>query len=297
MSQKEIHFTKCHGYGNDFLVIAEDELDTIDLTAAEAALQLCPRHTGVGADGIVVWRRPTTAEPIVTRIINADGSEAESSGNGFRCLVASLLVTGEVTGPMVSLATLTGERTVETLERDGGRFVFRSDLGPVELEPARIPFAGGTDLPPPILNYPITVGDRTFACTILATGNPHCIVPLPGLDAGTIEATGPVIESLSLFPARTNVEFVEVLDRSTLHIAIWERGVGPTQSSGTGSAAAAAAAILNRWTDSSVTVRMPGGDVRVSWTPPGSIIQEAVTEFICSGTALITAETETDHRS
>jgi diaminopimelate epimerase len=188
------------------------------------------------------------------RLFNADGSVSELSGNGMRCLAALVARTqGLAKGTMVTIDTDAGPKTLELLAKDRERFTFRASMGqPAELREASITAAG-----------------ETVQASILRMGNPQCVVlgPLPGTER--FERLGPALSTHSMFPAGTNVEFAQVEARDRVRILIWERGVGPTTSSGTGSSASAVAAAAHGGASRAVDVIAPGGTQKVEWQEDG----------------------------
>lgn len=261
-SAKFLKFVKAHALGNDFLLVEKKELPVPDQWPA-LARALCHRRRGIGADGVVVFEVKQGPNISMT-LLNQDGSLAEISGNGLRCLGAHLRFSGWVSEKKFTVETGSGVRNLELIEEDGTRFVFRSAMGVPRLASEEIPF----ELTPPlekVVHVPLTVNDRTYYVTALSMGNPHCVMLVDRLDFDDLRNLGPRMEVHPRFPRRTNVEFVEVLDRSTISIGIWERGAGETGASGTGSAAAAVASILNGHADEAVTVKCPGGDLKVEW--------------------------------
>lgn len=244
-----IRFVKAEANGNDFLIV-----DAAAIAPAERgrfSRLICDRHLGVGADG-VEFVRPVGAG-FELRLHNADGGEAEISGNGTRCVAAFYAKHGFRQG---TLHTQAGEREARVLDGAGEHWTIELDLGIPRLEPpARLEGAGD-------------------ACdaTVLSMGNPQCVVLVEAFPADW-EAQGAALERHPHFPQRTNVEFVRVLDRHSLEVRIFERGVGPTHSSGTGSAAAAVAAIASGRAASPVEVATPGGRQKVLWAGPGSSVK------------------------
>ena len=240
-----MNVVKAHAYGNDFLLVPADAA-TGDLPSLVRAM--CHRHTGIGADGVVLY---TLRERGATmRLLNADGSWSELSGNGLRCL-AALVVRAQGLQPGLSVAvdSEAGPRTLDFLSQEGERYQFRADMGqPMEIREVRIPVLG-----------------ETITATVLRTGNPQCVIlgPLPA--AERFNAFGAALSTHAMFPAGTNVEFAVVEAPDRIRIMIWERGVGPTSSSGTGSTAAAVAAAAHGGASRAVDVIAPGGTQRVEW--------------------------------
>jgi len=245
-----LNITKAHAYGNDFLLAPADGASD-DLPAL--AREICSRHTGIGADGLILYTvgRPGSA---TMRLLNADGSWSELSGNGLRCLAALVVRTHRLQpGETVSIESDAGVKTLDLLARDGHRYEFRTAMG----EPTEV------------RQVQISLPDETVTATVLRTGNPQCVVlgPLPSADR--FNALGPALSTHSMFPSGTNVEFAQIDAQDRVRILIWERGVGPTSSSGTGSTAAAVAAASHGGAGRSIDVLAPGGLQHVDWKDSG----------------------------
>jgi diaminopimelate epimerase len=241
--------SKAHAYGNDFLLIPRQD-PRADLPAMARAL--CHRHQGVGADGLILYElRPRGA---TMRLLNADGSAAELSGNGLRCLAALVALAQDLQpGAIVEIDTDAGTKTLELLTRSAFRCTFRTALGaPVGLR-----------------QTPIHVLGETITASVLDMGNPQCVVLGPLPDDARFHRLGPAISTHVMFPAGTNVEFAQVEAPDRVRILIWERGVGPTTSSGTGTAAAAVVAAAHGGASRSMDVVAPGGTQRVEWRTDG----------------------------
>jgi len=278
-----MRFGKVHGLGNDFLFAAPGA-GPPPTEAGGLARRICDRHTGVGADGLILLSIEKT-EPAEAgfRVFNADGSEAEISGNGLRCAAAFLAWSGAVKSPKILFRTAAGERRAEVLYRRGLLFEIKISLGLPRFAAKDIPFNGGQSLDR-VVDYPLIVVKRTFPVTCVSMGNPHCslffdVLPSPG-EWRTI---GAGIETHPFFPRRTNVEFIRVVDRQTIEVRFWERGVGETLASGTGSAAAAAAAMIKGLTGRAVTVRTALGSLKVEWPEGGELLQTGPAEVVFSG--------------
>ena len=277
-----MRFTKLHGLGNDFLVVSPGGADLS--SAGELARKICDRHTGVGADGLI-FLTPEKGEPARAgfRIFNADGSEAEISGNGLRCAAAFLASSGGATSLKVLFRTAAGERPSEVLSSRGPLFEVRIGLGAPRLTSKDIPFDDGR-VHERIVDYPLSMIPGTFPVTCVSMGNPHCGLFFDALPShGEWRGIGAAIESHPFFPNRTNVEFIRVLGRDEIEVLFWERGVGETLSSGTGSAAAAVASMLKGLTDRSIKVRTALGSLKVEWLEGGEILQTGPAEVVFSG--------------
>lgn len=262
---RELHLAKAHAYGNDFLLIDEGAA-----LSPEVVRRLCAPHTGVGADGVVLYgvrERATTM-----RLFNADGSVSELSGNGLRCLAALIAQRkGLSDGSVVTVDTCAGTKSLELLAVAGSRYTFRTALGP----------------PADVRQLDIPVLDETVTASVMSVGNPQCVVLGALPDESRFNRIGPALSTHSLFPAGTNVEFAYVEAPNRVRILIWERGVGPTTSSGTGSAAAAVAAAAHGGAARDVEVMAPGGTQRVEWREDG-IYQTGWAELVLEGTAYLT---------
>jgi len=274
---KNMQLAKAHGLGNDFLLVPRSGAPE-DLAALTR--RLCERHVGVGADGVIFYEADGRRASM--RLFNADGGEAEISGNGLRCLSAYLVSSGAVP-PAHVVTTAAGEKavTVETLE--ASRFRVVTDLGAPILESDRIPVAL---TPPrsPVVGHTLDLDGQRLTLTLTSMGNPHCAMfyDEPASDE-TVRALGAALERHPLFPNRTNVEFITVVSRREIRVRFWERGVGYTRASGTGAASAAVASILNGRTDRDVRVVCDGGVLEVSWPEGGILRQTGEVELLFIG--------------
>ncbi len=253
-----IPFAKASACGNDFLVVdfAHAGNDPSGLSR-----RLCDRHNGVGADG-VEWILPTSEADIEARLINADGSEAEVSGNGTRCVAACI---SDHTGrKKIRILTGAGVKTCELTSHNGTAFEFKAAMGKPEI-------AGELRVK---TRHHETNGIQ------LSTGNPHFVIFVEEFPEGW-QVLADAIARTSHFPQGTNVEFVKVLDRHSLDVRLYERGVGETQSSGTGSCASAVAAIHTGHCESPVRVTTPGGSQTVEWNEEITLTGPAT--IVCTG--------------
>ena len=268
---------KAHGLGNDFLLVAEKDAPG---DPSAWARRLCDRHLGIGADGVLLYR--DEGGGVRMRLINADGGEAEISANGLRCLAAYRVRANAVPERHV-VATGAGPKAVAVTALGGERFRVVTDLGAPILESDRIPVA--LDPPAPrVIDHWLDLGLRELAITATSMGNPHCAVFLDQpADDDLLKTLGPVLERHEFFPRRTNVEFVTVVARDRLRVRFWERGVGYTRASGTGSASAAVASIITGRADREVAVECDGGTLAVSWPEGGSVLQTGEVEVLFEG--------------
>jgi diaminopimelate epimerase len=261
-SAMEIQFKKMHGTLNDF-VLLHDMNNEVHLTR-EQIVGVCDRRGGVGADGIIVVR-PSDSADFFMDYMNSDGSLAEMCGNGIRCLAKYAYDNGLTKKTVLPVETRAGVKVVEIFTAaDGTVDRVRVDMGKPLFQPEVIPvLIPGTGTP--FLDHPITALGRELRATILSMGNPHCVIFVDEDPDPFPAQFGPVLEIHPLFPARTNVEFVKVIDRSRLKMRVWERGSGETFSCGTGACASAVAGSLKGLTDSRAVVELRGGDLEIEW--------------------------------
>lgn len=277
-------FAKAHGLGNDFILVDERHCPA---DSSAWARRLCDRHLGIGGDGVLVYTADTGA--VRMRLINADGGEAEISGNGVRCLAAFTVSKGW-TSPRHVVDAAAGPREVLVEALGGGRFRVATDLGPPILESGAIPVA----LVPPaasVVDHALEAGGQRVSVTATSLGNPHCAVFLEEVaDDALVARLGPALESHPFFPRKTNVELVTVSGPGELRARFWERGVGPTRASGTGAASAAVAAILKGLTQRRVRVVCDGGTLDVEWPDGGRVRQTGEVEILFEGEWLVPPE-------
>ena len=237
---------KAHAYGNDFLLVEESQIAP-DRDRPDLARRMCDRHRGIGADGLIVYKREQPARASM-RLLNADGSPSEVSGNGLRCL-GVLLADRHPHVRDITIGTDAGEKRLTLLERDGGRCTLRASMGaPADIRTQTLD----------VLGLPLDV-------VTLRVGNPQCVVLGPVTEQ-RLHTIARALATHPAFPEGTNVELAQVEERDRVHILIWERGVGPTWSSGTGACAAAVAAAAHGGALRDVTIVSPGGEQRVEWT-------------------------------
>jgi diaminopimelate epimerase len=239
-----ITFTKAHAYGNDFLYVLESD---VRAPLEALARRLCDRHTGIGADGLIVFT--PTAEGASMRLFNADGSRAEVSGNGVRGLAAILLRDDHRRDAAVTIDSEGGSKRLTRIEHTGARHMFRAAMGQ----------------PEGLREVALDVHGEIIQAIVMMFGNPQCVVLGALPDETRFGVLGPAIERHAQFPERTNVEFAAVEQPDRVRILIWERGVGPTQSSGTGSCASLIAAAAFGGASRDATIVAPGGPQRVEW--------------------------------
>ncbi|OPX86778.1 MAG: Diaminopimelate epimerase [Pelotomaculum sp. PtaB.Bin104] len=274
-----MHFTKVQGLGNDFILVNcfEDKLKGIDLS--KLAVKACDRHFGIGADGLVLLLPSETAD-VNMRIFNLDGSEAEMCGNVIRCAAKYLFEHGLVKESRIRVQTLAGLMQPELIIKDGCVQLVRVDMGEPHLERREIPMDGP---PGRVIGEPLEAAGITYQVTAVSMGNPHCIIFVPDVDQAPLPVAGPAIERHSLFPRRTNVEFIQVINHNEVKMRVWERGAGETMACGTGACATAVACVLNALTNRRVTVHLQAGDLLIEWEADNHVYMTGPAEEVFTG--------------
>lgn len=252
-----MRFYKYHALGNDYLVMDPADYPQWTAPSVEQIRVICHRNFGAGSDGILWGPLPSTKAQFGLRIFNPDGSEAEKSGNGLRIFSRYLYDQKKVTTAPFTIETPGG--VVETVIQPGGRLL-TVEMGHVSFRSEKIPVVGPAR---EVINEKIHILDRDFVFCAATIGNPHCVIPLPSVTPELAHRYGPQLETHANFPKRTNVQFLQVLDRANIRIEIWERGAGYTLASGSSSSASAAVAHKLGLVDRKVTVHMPGGQIDI----------------------------------
>src|SRR6201997_3835729 len=269
-----MRFSKYHGLGNDYLVM--DEMDLME--SPERIRVICDRNFGIGSDGILFGPLPSESALTRLRIFNPDGSEAEKSGNGIRIFCRHLWERGSVGGEPFLLETAGGivrcrvRDPHQEIEVEMGTVNFWSDVIPVMGERREV------------LDEELDIDGESLRISAATIGNPHCVILRDQVDADLAKRLGPKIERHSLFPNRTNVQFLKVLDQTRIQIEIWERGAGYTLASGSSSSAAAAVARRLGLCGSDVQVQMPGGELKITIGADFSIVLSGPVTKVGNGT-------------
>lgn len=253
-------FTKLHGLGNDFIVIAGER--ELPAGVDQLAIRLCNRFFGIGADGLV-YILPSEKADFKMRIINSDGSEAEQCGNAIRC-VSKYVYDHKLTDQTeITVETLgAGVQKVQLNVQDGKVATVRVDMGQPILEGLKVPT---TVDEAEVINYPIEVDGKEFRFTAISMGNPHCVIYVDDAVHFDLAVWGPKLEVHPMFPRKINVEFATVNNRTHTDMRVWERGAGPTLACGTGACATLVSSVLNGLTDRQATVSLKGGDLFIEW--------------------------------
>jgi diaminopimelate epimerase len=272
-----MRFHKYHALGNDYIVLNPADFPAWPEPSVPQIRVVCHRNFGVGSDGILWGPLPSQQSEFGLRIFNPDGSEAEKSGNGLRIFSRFLWDQGLVKSPAFTIETPGGH--VQSVIKEQGRLITVA-MGSVNFDSARIPVAGA---PREVLNEKITVLDREFTYCAATIGNPHCVLPLPTVNAELAQRYGPHLETHPNFPRKTNVQFLQVLDRANIRIEIWERGAGYTLASGSSSSAAAAVAHRLGLVDRAVTVHMPGGTIGIEIGEGFAILMTGTVNKVAEG--------------
>ena len=233
-------FTKMQGLGNDYIYVNgfEEKVEK----KPEVSQKLSDRHFGIGSDGII-FVNPSQKADFEMEMYNSDGSRAEMCGNGVRCVGKFVYDFGLTDKTEITVETLGGIKYLTLKVEEGKVKEVVVDMGAPEL----------------------IVDGKNYQMTAVSMGNPHAVVPYEGIREMEIEKIGPKFENHERFPNRVNTEFIEVIDRKTVSMRVWERGSGETLACGTGACAVAVACILNGWTESEVKVKLLGGDLLIRW--------------------------------
>lgn len=252
-------FTKMHGIGNDYVYVNCFEESVKN--PAEVSKFVSDRHFGIGSDGLILIS-PSAIADFRMNIYNADGSQAEMCGNGIRCVAKYVYDYGLTDKTEISVETLAGIKYLRLQVENGKVASVEVNMGAPILGPKEIPVAVEES---PVVNVPVEVKGKIYHMTCVSMGNPHAIIFMNNVKDLDIEAIGPYFENHTVFPKRTNTEFVEVLDRNTVNMRVWERGSDETLACGTGACATTVACILNDKTENEVTVHLLGGDLKIRW--------------------------------
>ena len=254
-------FTKMHGTGNDYIYVNgfEEKIDNPN----EASVRWSDRHKGIGSDGLVLILPSETCD-FRMRMFNADGSESEMCGNASRCIGKYVYDKGMTSKTEITLETLAGVKVLKLFPGSDGKIdKVTVYMGEPELDGRAIPTIYNDKM---IINKPVKFGsDLSYNITAVSMGNPHAVIFTQGIDQLDLPVIGPRIENSSIFPNRTNTEFIEVENGRKIKMRVWERGSGETMACGTGACAAVVASVLNGLTDTKVDVELLGGTLTIEW--------------------------------
>lgn len=262
-----LYFTKMTGLGNDYIYIncmdrAENNIAKFDMeTMQEMVCKLSDRHFGIGGDGVILIEDSNLAD-FKMRIFNSDGSEAEMCGNGIRCVGKYVYDKRLIDKQEISIETMAGIKNLKLMCENGICSKVCVDMGE--------PVFKSEDLPT-FLDKKVTkdlkleIDDKNFRFTLVSMGNPHAVTFVDNIQEIPLEKYGPVVENDSIFPNRTNVEFVEIEDKKHIKMRVWERGSGETLACGTGACACIVAGGVNGYLDNEVEVKLLGGNLNIKW--------------------------------
>lgn len=265
-------FSKMQGIGNDYVYINAQEQKVSD--PAALARLVSDRHFGIGSDGLVLILPSNTAD-FMMDMYNSDGSRSGMCGNAIRCVAKYVYERGLTEKTTLAIETLSGVKTLELTVADGVVASVKVNMGKPILEPALVPVRWNGSL---MVDQAIPVAGRLFKVTCLSMGNPHAVTFIKDINDLDLLQLGPSFENYSIFPERTNTEFVQVIDRQNLRMRVWERGSGETLACGTGACATVVAGVLTDRCDRQVTVHLNGGDLQIEWN-------EATDEVLMTGPA------------
>ena len=275
----ELHFTKMHGTGNDYVYINLFEEKVEDPGAL--SVRISDRHFGIGSDGLILIA-PSEEADCRMIMYNADGSEGEMCGNGIRCVAKYAYEHGIAKDTHMTIETKRGIKTLELTVEDGIVTYVQVNMGRAILKPEEIPVAAKGDT---FVSKPIVVDGREYLATCVSMGNPHCVIFMSGIDELDLEKIGPKFENHELFPNRINTEFVEVLNEHTIKMRVWERGSGETISCGTGTCASTVAAVLNGHCKQGeeIEIQIRGGKLYDTYLENGEVLMKGPATTVFEG--------------
>ncbi len=272
-----LKFTKMHGLGNNYVYMDYTKVD-VPKDISNLAQFVSNRHFGIGSDGLILICKSKTSD-FKMRMFNADGSEAQMCGNGIRCVGKFVYDKGLTSKTEITVETLAGVKKLKLQVEEGKVQTVEVDMGEPILEPERIPVISDEY---PVKNLKLQAEGKKFTFTCVSVGNPHAITIVDNLRDFDVEKYGKKLEVDTHFPEKANIEFVQIVDKNTIKMRVWERGSGETYACGTGASAVAVACNLNGLTKDNVTVKLLGGDLQIKWNKENNhiyMIGPAVTVF------------------
>ena len=280
-------FTKMHGCGNDYIYVDGSKEKVREKDKPELVRRLSDRHFGIGGDG-VIFINPSEEADFEMEMYNMDGTRAEMCGNGIRCVAKFVYDKGLTDKTSISIVSCGKVKHLELSVEDGKVSAIKVNMGQPILKAEEIPVTiennDGFMIKDDgaVISAPIEVGGQNYKMTCVSMGNPHAVVFVDDVSSLELEKIGPLFENHARFPRRTNTEFVEILDRNTCFMRVWERGTGETLACGTGCCAAVVAGVLNNLTEDKVTVKLLGGELLIEWDRDENLVYmtgPAVTVF------------------
>ena len=252
-------FTKMEGCGNDYVYVNgfEEKIDNPN----EVAIAVSDRHFGIGSDGLIIIN-PSEVADFKMCMYNADGSEGKMCGNGIRCVAKYVYDFNLTDKDVITVETLSGIKTLKLNVENGKVKTVRVNMGAPILECDKVPVKYDDEK---MINKPVKVDGKTFNITCVSMGNPHAVTFINDTDTLEIEKIGPKFENNEIFPDKVNTEFIQIIDKKTVKMRVWERGSGETFACGTGACASVVASVLNRLTENKVTVKLLGGELEIEY--------------------------------
>ena len=252
-------FTKMEGCGNDYVYVNgfEEKIDNPN----EVAIAVSDRHFGIGSDGLIIIN-PSEVADFKMCMYNADGSEGKMCGNGIRCVAKYVYDFNLTDKDVITVETLSGIKTLKLNVENGKVKTVRVNMGAPILECDKVPVKYDDEK---MINKPVKVDGKTFNITCVSLGNPHAVTFINDTDNLEIEKIGPKFENNEIFPDKVNTEFIQIIDKKTVKMRVWERGSGETFACGTGACASVVASVLNRLTENKVTVKLLGGELEIEY--------------------------------
>lgn len=263
-------FTKMHGCGNDYIYINGFTEKIAQEEKPELVQRISDRNFGIGGDG-AIFINPSNEADFEMEMYNADGSRAEMCGNGIRCVAKYVYDKGLTDKTNISIISCGKIKYLELFLKDGKVDTVKVNMGAPILYAEEIPVTIEGEKEK-VINEPITILDKEYKMTCVSMGNPHAVVFMDDVENLAIEQIGPYFENHKCFPKRTNTEFVKVIDRKTVQMRVWERGTGETLACGTGCCATVVACVLNGLTDETVTVKLLGGEIDITWDREANLV-------------------------
>lgn len=276
-------FTKMHGTGNDYVYVNafEQKINNPE----EVSRIVSDRHFGIGSDGLILIA-PSKVSDVRMIMFNADGSEGKMCGNGIRCVAKYAYDNRLVHKKEITVETKSGIKTLKlSTDEDDKVSSVTVDMGKAILNPAEIPIEIKDKDAKDFISKSVEVAGKEYKITCVSMGNPHAVVFMQDVDSLDLEKTGPYFENHEMFPERVNTEFVEIIDKHTIKMRVWERGSGETISCGTGTCAAAVAAVLNGYCNKNeeITVKIRGGELIDTYMEDGTVIMKGPAVHVFDG--------------
>ena len=263
-------FTKMHGCGNDYIYINGFTEKIAQEVKPELVRKISDRHFGIGGDG-AIFINPSTEADFEMEMYNADGSRAEMCGNGIRCVAKYVYDKGMTDKTKISIISCGQIKYLELFLKEGKVDTVKVNMGAPILRAEEIPVIADAE-GDMVIDAPITVQGKEYKMTCVSMGNPHAVVFMDDVEHLEIEIIGPYFEKHERFPKKINTEFVKVIDRGHVQMRVWERGTGETLACGTGCCATVVACILNHLTDDTVTVKLLGGEIEITWDREANLV-------------------------